>query len=144
MPKTKPTWSDKLLVAKPPQVKRITQAFADMPEGALMLVASPQIVDEALRAIPRGQTISLKELRTELAMAHDAEVTCPVTMGIFLRIVAEAAWEQHQGGASLAKITPFWRVIEPGSALAKKLSCGVDFLREQRVLEATKASHAHL
>jgi hypothetical protein len=131
----KPTWSEKLHCGKPPQIKRITQAFADMPEGALMLIASPQIMDEALRAIPKGQTITLKELRTKLAVQHDAEVTCPVTTGIFLRIAAEAAWEQHQGGASLALITPFWRTIDPETPLAKKLSCGEAFIREQRERE---------
>jgi hypothetical protein len=32
--------------------------------------------------------------------------------------------------------TPFWRVIAPDSPLARKLSCGPDFIRYRRALEA--------
>jgi hypothetical protein len=137
MPKTKPTWNDKLQGTRPPQIKRIIKAFADVPEGALMLISCPQNIDEAVKSIPRGHTLSLKELRTQLAKAADAECTCPVTTGIFLRVVAEAAWERHQAGVALAKITPFWRAIDPSSGLAKKLSCGVSLLVEQRAAEAS-------
>jgi hypothetical protein len=35
-----------------------------------------------------------------------------------------------------AQITPFWRVIEPKSALAKKLTCGPEFIEEMRAAEA--------
>ena len=64
-------------------------------------------------------------------MEHNADYTCPVTTGIFLRIVAEANYEKWQQGKALEEITPFWRVIEPNSALAKKLTFGQDFLLKQ-------------
>lgn len=53
------------------------------------------------------------------------------TTGIFLRIVAEANFEKGQNGASLESIAPFWRVIDPKSALAEKLSFGKEFLEER-------------
>jgi hypothetical protein len=38
-------------------------------------------------------------------------------------------------GTPIKSITPFWRVIEPNSTLAKKLSFGQDFLIAQRKKE---------
>jgi len=45
--------------------------------------------------------------------------------------VAEANYEKLQQGNRIKEITPFWRVIEPNSALAKKLTFGQDFLIQQ-------------
>jgi hypothetical protein len=45
--------------------------------------------------------------------------------------VAEANYEKLLQGKHLQEITPFWRVIEPNSPLAKKLTFGQDFLLEQ-------------
>jgi hypothetical protein len=132
----KPTWTDKLQRSHSSQLKRIDKAFADIPEGALMFIATPQIIDTFVREIPPGSQVSLKALRSELAVRHKGEFTCPVTTGIFLRIVAEAAWEQHQQGSHLEQLAPFWRVVEPDSPLAKKLACGADFIRDQRKREA--------
>jgi hypothetical protein len=100
-----------------------------------MLIASPAILDEYVRSIPQGQTVSVKDMRNELADRHRADHTCPVTTGIFLRIVAEAAWERHLAGEPIPTITPFWRVIEPDSALAQKLACGTEFIAEQRKMQ---------
>jgi hypothetical protein len=136
MPKPKPTWNDKLRCSKASEVKRLDKAFAGMAEGCRMLIASPAIIDEYVQAIPEGSAIPVKAMRDDLADCHKAEHTCPVTTGIFLRIVAEAAWERHLMGAPINMITPFWRVIEPDSPLAAKLACGPDFIRQQRVAEA--------
>lgn len=135
MPKPKPSWNDKLRCSKAPQVKRLEKAFSGMPEGSLMLIASPEIIDAYVRGIPRGQTVTTKAMRDELADRYRAEHTCPVTTGIFLRIVAEAAWESHLAGEPLDPITPFWRIIEPDSPLAQKLACGSEFIAEQRAKE---------
>lgn len=135
MPKTRPTWTDKLRCGKAPEVKRLDKAFAGMPEGSRMFIASPAIIDEYVQAIPEGQTVSVTAMRDELAARHCAEHTCPVTTGIFLRIVAEAAWERHLAGEPLEAITPFWRVIDPDSPLAAKLACGTEFIGKQRAHE---------
>ena len=116
-------------------VKKLDKAFADMPEDATMLIATPKIIDEYVRQIPKGNQVSIKTLRRDLALEHQAEVTCPVTTGIFLRIVSEAAYEEYEKGKALKNITPFWRVVESNSALNKKLSFGTDFVKEQRAKE---------
>ena len=127
----KKTWLDKLNETKEPKIKRIDIDFADIPAGSNMLIATPKIIDNYIQEIGVGKRIDTKTLRKDLALAHNADYTCPVTTGIFLRIVAEANYEKLQQGKNVEEITPFWRVIEPNSVLAKKLTFGQDFLLQQ-------------
>jgi hypothetical protein len=127
----KKTWLDKLNETKEPKIKRIDIDFADIPAGSNMLIATPKIIDNYIQEIGVGKRIDTKTLRKDLALAHNADYTCPVTAGIFLRIVAEANYEKLQQGKHVKEITPFWRVIEPKSVLAKKLTFGQDFLLQQ-------------
>ena len=127
----KKSWLDKLKDKKEPQLKRIEIDFADIPAGSNMFIATPKLIDQYINEIGVGKRIDLKTLRKDLAIEHNADYTCPVTAGIFLRIVAEANYEKLHQGIHLQEITPFWRVIEPNSALAKKLTFGQDFLLEQ-------------
>lgn len=130
MSKTRKTWAEKYMTRTAPEVKRTDKAFADIPENGLMLIATPQIIEEYIRQIPAGKSVSLKTMRHDLALAHRAEYTCPVTTGIFLRIVAEANYEQYLTGKQ--DIAPFWRVIDEQSLTAKKLTFGTDFIRRKR------------
>ena len=127
----KKTWLDKLNENKEPKIKRIDFDFADIPAGSNMFIATPKLIDAYIQQIGIGKRIDIKTLRKDLAIEHNADYTCPVTTGIFLRIVAEANYEKLQSGKRIGEITPFWRVIEPNSALAKKLTFGQDFLLEQ-------------
>lgn len=127
----KKTWLEKLNENKEPQIKRIETSFADIPAGCTMLIASPKLIDQYIQKISFGKRIDSKTLRKDLALDHRADYTCPVTTGIFLRIVAEANYEKFIKGVPIDHITPFWRVIEPNTPLAKKLSCGQDFLVKQ-------------
>lgn len=127
----KKSWTQKLNEQKQPHVKRIDKAFADIPAESDMLIATPMMVDAYIRQIPSGKKVSLQTMRRDLAADNHAEYTCPVTSGIFLRIVAEAAFEQYQQTGAWEGITPFWRVVDPKSPLAKKLSFGVELLKER-------------
>jgi hypothetical protein len=127
----KKTWLDKLNETKEPKIKRIDIDFADIPAGSNMLIPTPKIIDIYIQEIGVGKRIDTKTLRKDLALAHNADYTCPVTTGIFLRIVAEANYEKLQQGKNVEEITPFWRVIEPNSVLAKKLTFRQDFLLQQ-------------
>ena len=137
MPRRKPTWTEKLERSRPPEVAVLDRPFADMPEGCRMLIASPLLVDAEVRRIPPGRTVAMAELRAALAAAHGADKTCPLTAGIFLRIVSEAEWEQLQAGAAEHAVAPFWRAVDPASPLAKKLPCGPDFIRQRRAAETS-------
>lgn len=128
---TKKTWIEKLNSEKPSKVKRIDVDFADIPANSKMFIATPLIIDKYIKQIPKGKAVSLQTIRKDLAIENKADYTCPVTTGIFLRIVAEAAYEKYTQTKSLRGVTPFWRVIKPHSPLAKKLSFGQAFLLEQ-------------
>lgn len=127
----KKTWLDKLNESKQPHKVKLEKAFAGIPAESILFIPSPKLIDEYIQHIGFGKRVDTKTLREDLALKHGAEYTCPVTTGIFLRIVAEANYEKLQQGISLEEITPFWRVIEPNSALAKKLTFGQEFLIQQ-------------
>ncbi len=127
------TWTDKMNdPSKIHQLKMLDKDFADMHAGCKMLIATPKIIDEYIKHIPKGSSGSLAIMRRDLANEYGADYTCPVTSGIFLRIVSEAAHEQLEAGTSHNKITPFWRVVHEKSTLNKRLSFGEDFVKEQR------------
>jgi hypothetical protein len=127
----KKSWLDKLNENKEPKIKRIEIDFADIPAGSTMFIATPKLIDQYIKEIGIGKRVDIKTLRKDLALEHKADYTCPVTTGIFLRIVAEANYEKLQQGKSLEEITPFWRAIEPNSTFAKKLTFGQEFLLQQ-------------
>lgn len=131
----KKTWIEKREIEKKPEIKRIEKDFADIPAGSTMLIPTPQLVNEYIKSIEEGSNLDIKTIRKELALQHRADFTCPVTTGIFLRIVAEAAYEELQSGANIGDIAPFWRVIDPKGPLAGKLSFGRELLLEMREKE---------
>jgi len=119
----------------PSKVEVADKKFADIPEGATMFIATPEIVEEYIRNILEGMETSLQQMRKDLAAEHNAEYCCPITSGIFLRIVAEAAYEEYRTGKPLDEITPFWRMIDRKSPAAKKLTFGADLIKDQRAKE---------
>ena len=128
-------WHEKLHIERQPQIEKSDKDFAGIKAGQMMLIPTPMLVDAYIRQIPKGTQVDIATLRKDLASEYHAEVTCPLTTGIFVRIAAEAAYEEYGQGKPLSKITPFWRVIDERSPTAKKLSFGIDFLKEQRKKE---------
>lgn len=128
MPKS---WTEKLNVNKDPKVIRMEESFSDIPADSMMLVATPALVDDYIRKIPKGKMVDMKTLRKDLAADFHADNSCPLSTAIFVRIAAEAAFEQFISGRKPEEITPFWRVIQPGSKMASKLTFGEDFLNKQ-------------
>ena len=129
----KKTWIEKYNQPRDKTIKILDKDFTDMKAGEKMLIATPQIINKYVNQIPSSFLVDMKTMRKDLALSHNADVTCPVTTGIFLRIVAELAYEQHKDGKT--NITPFWRVVNPRSDLAKKLECGPTFIQKMRALE---------
>ena len=129
------SWAEKRDTNKEIQVKINDKKFADIPAGTRMLIPSPKIVDDFVKTIPNGSFMSTKDLRNRLAIQYDAEMTCPLVTGIFLRIISEAAYEEYQHDRNIEKITPFWRVVDPDSKLANKLTFGTEFLIQNQANE---------
>jgi len=124
------SWKEKLNIYKSFVVKRLDKNFSDMKVGENMLIATPKIIDDYIKQIPKGININIKTLRNDLALTYNADTTCPVTTGIFLRIVSEAAFEDFLNGEK--NITPFWRVVDHESKTATKLACGINFIKKRR------------
>ena len=135
----KKTWREKRDLEKQPKRVRLDADFAGIRAGQMLFVGTPRLVDDYVRRIPRGETRSIERLRRELARAHRCDATCPVSTAIFLRIAAEAAWEELESGRPIEEVTPFWRALEPGSTIAKKLRVDSQFIAHQRELEAAEA-----
>ena len=132
----KKSWIEKRDCEKSFKIKTIDKKFADIPEGSKMLIASPPIIDEYVKSIDYGKFVEPIKMRDDLAKQYQADKTCPVTTGIFLRIISEASYEEFVIG--IDTITPFWRIVDPKSKLASKLTCGIDFIIENQKREEIK------
>ena len=136
MEKPRKTWTDKLNSTIPHQIRRMPRDIAGMKKGELALVPSVRIVDDFIRSIPKGTSLSVKALRQALARKFRAEVTCPIYTGYHLRTVAEAAYEAYVGGAGLCDITPVWRVLDATAPTIGKLSAeNAVFIAKRRARE---------
>jgi len=124
------SWTEKFHNGREPVVEEVTKTIWGHGPGSKMLISTPAEVANAVAEITKGSFMTLPELRVKLARDHGADLTCPMTASIFLRIAAEVAWDEFQDGKS--DVTPFWRVIAPNEPLAKKLRCGPEFIATQR------------
>ena len=105
-----------------PVVKRVKKrAGSNFPAGK-MLIPTPKLIEEVVRQIRKGKIRTTDEIRDELAVRYGADFTCPLTTGIFLRIVAEnAEFERAQGKK---RIAPYWRVVDRDGSLKHKFPGG--------------------
>ncbi len=83
-----------------------------------MFIASPLLIDAQLKTIPKGKVATMGMLRENLAYNHQADYTCPLTTGIFARVVAEAAEEDLAEGKP--ERTPWWRLVADDGKLNPK------------------------
>jgi hypothetical protein len=124
------TWQEKFETKKVEQIKILDTNFADMKAGDLMLISTPQKIADYINSIPKNENRDLSQMRINLAKQAKADITCPVTSGIFTRIIAERSLELMAEGKE--PVAPFWKVIDPKSSLAKKLSCGPELIEKLR------------
>ena len=115
-------WTAKLHANPEPEVRPMPKARIGLQKGDLCLLPSARLVDDFIRAIPKGKAVSLVDMRARLARRHKAAGTCPVHLGYHLRTVAEAACEARDRGAPLRSITPVWRVLDADALTLKKLT----------------------
>jgi hypothetical protein len=134
----KPTdWRKRFRDKKEPKVVVLEIDFAGVRAGTKLFIATPGIVANYVARIPHGETRTIERLRNELARAHGATATCPVSTAIFLRVVCEAAWDDLNDGKSSDEVVPFWRAVEPESKIAKRLRCDAKWLAHMRESEAS-------
>ena len=88
----KKSWVEKRDCKKSYKIKTIDKKFADMPQESEMLIVSLPFNDEYIKSIPIRKSIEPSRIRDALARKYKADNTCPVTTGIFLRIISEAPY----------------------------------------------------
>jgi len=106
------------------------------PKGSKLHISCPLEVAAELQTITPGTTLSVQAFRRRLAEKNMCDATCPVSTSIFLKIVAEHAWEEYSRTGSARDLSPFWRVVDSQSPMAKKLSFDPAWIDLQRELES--------
>jgi hypothetical protein len=126
-------WTEQLNRDPDPVVKPMPKARIGLKKGDLVLLPSARLVDDFIRAIPKGESVSLLDMRARMAKAHKADGTCPVYLGYRLRTVAEAACEARERGVAVKNITPVWRVLDDKALTLRKLApANADWIKSQR------------
>ena len=125
------SWKEKFFGPKAFEIKTTKNSFWGHPPSAKMLIPSPKIIQEYIYPIAHGTVKDVQRMRKDLASKYGADFTCPLTTGIFLKIVAEYNHEQMIQNPG-EPICPFWRVIDPNGKLSEKLSFPKDFIRQKR------------
>lgn len=129
-------WTQKLHANPEPEIRPMPKDRIGLHKGDLCLLPSARLVDDFIRAIPKGRSVSILELRARLARQYKAEGTCPVYLGYHLRTVAEAACEARDRGARPSQITPVWRVLDDKAPTLGKLSAeNAAWIRKRRTQE---------
>jgi hypothetical protein len=147
MPKTRKTWRQKLEEEHPAHGK-IVEVPTKMQKrygNGKMLIARPLDVDALICKVQRGKVVTVAQLMEKLAKDAHADCTCPMTTGIFLRIVAEVAEEDSRSGKG--KVTPYWRVLKSDGSLNIKFPGGTRaqaarLKEEGHIIEARKGKKA--
>ncbi|MGG7579394.1 hypothetical protein [Rhizobium sp. Nf11,1] len=100
-----------------------------------MLIPSRQMIEEQIRLAPEGVLTEASVLRRRLAAQYGADACCPVTVKRHLRAIAELSFGALEKGEPLSTVTPYWRMVDPASPLAKRLAGGPGFIRERLAAE---------
>ena len=129
--RSRTSWREKMERPQGPKVVDIPPNMSRFGAG-MMLIPTPKLVDELIRRVPKGRLTTVSELRRKLAADFKADVTCPLTTGIFVRMAAEAAEEDRSNGRK--RITPYWRVVKDDGSFNPKLPGGV--AQQSRQLKA--------
>ncbi len=116
----KKTWREKLQDDK--DLPKLV-ACREKDGNGMMVIPAPRQVDALMKRVPRGALTTIDNLRTALAMQHDAATACPITTGIFAWMAAYAADEASEAGES--KITPYWRTLKSGGEINPKYPGGI-------------------
>lgn len=122
--KPRTTWRAKLEKKQEPRIVGIPPKMQKRFGEGTMLIPTPLLVDKLIRKIPEGKLVTTTEIRKRLAEDFDTDTTCPLTTGIFIRIVAEVAEEDRAAGKKI--ISPYWRVLKKDGSLNEKFPGGIE------------------
>ena len=134
------SWRAKLEKPQEPKLVDVPPRMQRQCGIGTMLIPRPLDVDALIRTVPRGKLVTVNQIRARLAQEHRADVTCPLTTGIFIRIASEAAEEDRKAGKS--RVTPYWRVLREGGRLNEKFPGGITAQAAKLKLEGHRIESA--
>jgi alkylated DNA nucleotide flippase Atl1 len=134
--KTRKSWREKMETAREAKVVTIPPKMQERFGRGKMLIPRALDLDALIRKVPRGKLVTQTQLREKLARDAGADVACPITTGIFVRIIAEAAEESSREGK--LRITPYWRIVRDDGRLLEKLPGGPSAQAEKLAGEGHK------
>ena len=114
------SWKEKFFSKENFEIKTIQKNFWGHVAGSKMLIPTPLMIQEYINQIESGKVSEIETMRNDLAIENGADFTCPMTTGIFLKIVAEYNYEKLN--QKRVDICPFWRIIDPNSKFSERLS----------------------
>jgi hypothetical protein len=119
------TWRQKLEQEHPSHGKKVPvpEPWQKRFGKGTMVIPRPLDIDKVMRGVHKGKLITVSQIRDQLAAQYKVQAACPMTTGIFMRIVAEAAAEDMRAGKK--RITPYWRAIKDDGKLNGKFPGGV-------------------
>ena len=118
------SWIEKLNSYNPKHgiIKQCPDMWSNGGKLKTMLIPEPKKIDALVQSIQFGTVVTIGNLRSRLAKDAGADMACPMTTGIFLKIVAFAAEENRERGEV---VTPYWRVVKDGGKLNDKFPDGI-------------------
>ena len=131
------TWQEKLANDKDlPKVCAIDATKSKRWGTGTFVIPAPREVDQLMRRVPKGQLLTIDDLRKTLAHRHGATLACPITTGIFAWIAAHAAVEAAAEGRK--DTTPYWRTLKTGGEVNGKYPGGIASLKSKLAAEGHK------
>ena len=104
-----------------PKIQTITDVKSiEKYGGSRMYFAPPIDYDKAMKQVPYGKVITIREIREYFAKVSGADFTEPITAGIFASIVAWASYQRTDDE------TPYWRTLKANGELNAKYPGGVE------------------
>lgn len=94
-----------------PKIVELDDQGAKKWGGKRMIIAPPLYYDEVMKKVPYGKLTTTNEIRKYIAKSNNADITCPLTAGIFVNIVAWASYQRQDN------ITPYWRTLKTDGEL---------------------------
>ena len=124
------SWKEKIFSKENFEIKTIQKNFWGHVAGSKMLIPTPLMIQEYINQIESGKVSEIETMRNDLAIENGADFTCPMTTGIFLKIVAEYNYEKLN--QKRVDICPFWRIIDPNSKFSERLSFDKNLIVSKR------------
>jgi alkylated DNA nucleotide flippase Atl1 len=118
-------WHEKMNKPAEPRIVHIKSEWGQWQRqfgNGTMLIATPRHIQQLMEKARKGKLLTIGQIRERLAKDFGTTTTCPLTTGIFARIVAEAANEELESGK--LRVTPFWRLIRDDGTLMEKFPGG--------------------